>query len=313
MHRRGFLQASLSTGLFFGGAASFTPVQAQETIVGKENSGKLLRPLGLQLSTVTPLLVNDFEGTLARVAEVGYRQVEFSALGLLGRPVAKVTELLDAHQLEAPVGRVSPPLPDNFATLNRLEQRQVFMARGGLEHFLDNVRYSLDIALQMGQKQLVLPALFPDRFQNLDQVKENIDLLNQAGTICAEQGVLFGYHNHDWELKALEGKIPYHMMIEQTDASALSFQLDAYWVTKGGGELKDYLTTFAGRFTSAHLKDINAQGSFEDVGFGLINFPAFIRHAKQVGCDYFFVERDNPPDPFNAIVRSYGYLETMRF
>lgn len=272
-----------------------------------------LERFGLQLSTVTPLLLADFEGTLETVAQIGYPQVEFSAMGFLGRSPEQVRRMLAANGLEAPVGRITPRLPENFFSLSRPDAMKVFQERGQLSFLLDNVSASLDAAAALGQKTLVLPALMPDHFRSLDQVKRNIEVMNQAGELCARQGVVFGYHNHNWELAPLEGTVPYELMIEQTSPDQVTFQLDAYWIAKGGGSLSDYLSRYAGRFSSCHMKDIDAQGDFADVGDGEIDFPRFTREAIAQGAEYFFVERDNPPDPAASIRRSYAYLKQMTY
>jgi sugar phosphate isomerase/epimerase len=152
-----------------------------------------------------------------------------------------------------------------------------------------------------------------EQFQTLDQVKRNIELMNQAGELCGEQGVMFGYHNHNWEFVPLEGVVPYDIMLQQTDSDKVTFQMDAYWVTKGGGDLFAYLSRFPGRFSTCHMKDIDDQGDFADVGDGLIDFPRFTREAIAHGAKYFFVERDNPPNPEQSIQRSYTYLRQMTF
>lgn len=304
MKRRQFLAYSTSSALAFGllgGCGNSVP------------GVNRLQNVGLQLSTVTPLMMQDFEGTLARVAEIGYSEVEFSALGHLGRPASYVQQLLQKNNLSAPVGRISPKLPDNFVQMSRQEAFMLFREKGKPEYLLENVRHSLDIALEMGQKYLNLPALMPENFTSGDQVRRNIDLLNQAGEICADDGILFGYHNHDWELKEIDGIIPYELMLEQTAADKVAFQIDAYWIVKGGGSLDDYLTRHAGRFPSCHMKDIDANGDFEDVGHGQIDFPTFTRMAIAQGARHFFVERDNPPDPAGSIVRSYDYLSQMTY
>lgn len=277
----------------------------------QEKTPLRLNKFGLQLSTVTSLMLEDFEGTLARVAEIGYEQVEFSAMGFLGRPTARVQALLAAQGLEAPVGRISPRLPLNFFQLPRDQARKVFVERGRPEYLLDNVKHALEAAVAMEQRYLVLPALMPDNFQNLDQVKANIELMNRAGDLCAAQGVVFGYHNHNWELAPMEGVIPYDLMIEETDPDKVTFQLDAYWIVKGGGNLSSYLARYPGRFSTCHLKDIDGNGDFADVGSGTINFPKFTKEALAQGTQYFFVERDNPPQPAESIQRSYQYLQQM--
>ena len=276
-------------------------------------SGRKLESFGLQLSTVTPLMLKDFEGTIARVAEIGYREVEFSAMGFLGRPVEYVQSLLAENELSAGVGRVDPRLPEGFFALPMQEAMGVYRQRGGLEFFIDNVKHSLDIALAMNQKFLNLPAFMPDAFTSLDGVKRVVDLLNEAGDMCAEQGVRFGYHNHDWEFAEVEGVIPFDYMLANTPADKVGYQLDVYWVTKAGHDPVSLLTDHAGRFPSLHLKDIDAQGDFANVGSGLIDFPRVVRAALKQNTSHFFVERDNPPTPESAIVESYNYLSKMTY
>jgi len=319
MRRRTLVKAATSSLLLPVGLAGVTGCQqigtnpAPATGSSASASQHRLDTFGLQLSTVTNLMLADFEGTLESVANIGYQQVEFSALGFLGRSAADIRGLLEKFSLQAPVGRVTPRLPGDFYTLPRAEAMKIYAARSQPRYFLDNVSHSLESAVALGQGYLVLPALTPDNFATLDQVKRNIELLNEAGVLCAKRNVIFGYHNHNWELTPIDGVVPYDLMIEQTDKHRVTFQLDAYWIRKGGGDLSDYLNRYAGRFATCHLKDIDADGDFADVGAGLIDFPRFTREALAQGAKYFFVERDNPPEPQASIQRSYNFLQQMTF
>ena len=281
--------------------------------LAEQNVVRRLTDFGLQLSTVTSMVLQDFEATLREVAEIGYTQVEFSAMGFLGRSAEYAKGVLADTGLEAPVGRVSPVLPEGVFQMPREEAMGIFAERGQAKYLVENVTRTLKDAHVLGQRIINLPALLPSEFQSLDQVKRNIEYLNAAGEVCGKEGVMFGYHNHDWELAPIDGVIPYDLMIEQTDPDKVSFQLDSYWIVKGGGDLSDYLRRYAGRFNSCHLKDIDSNGDFEDVGHGLIDFPRFITESLEAGAEYFFVERDNPPDPGSAIRRSFEYLRNMTF
>ena len=304
MHRRHFVKY---------GALGLVSLASARSWAAAMPAGEKLRNFGLQLSTVTPLMQKDFEGTLARVAEIGYRQVEFSAMGFLGRPANYVQSLLLQNQLAAPVGRITPRLPDDFFTLPLKQAMAVYRQQGALEFFLDNVKYSLDVALSMEQKFLNLPAFMPDHFATLNGVKRVVELLNEAGELCAKEGVLFGYHNHDWEFAEVDGVNPFEYMLENTQEGKVGYQLDVYWVAKAGGSALDVMARHAGRFPSLHLKDIDSSGDFADVGYGEIDFPAVVRAALAQGTQHFFVERDNPPDPESSITRSFGYLDKMTF
>ncbi|MBT7877713.1 MAG: sugar phosphate isomerase/epimerase [Gammaproteobacteria bacterium] len=309
MLRRDFLYLTsgvvLSSG-FLGSCSQYLVPQETPEISKLAN-------IDLQLSTVTSMMIKDFEGTLARVAEIGYDQVEFSAMGFLGREAGYVQQLLAKNNLGAPVGRITPVLPEGFLQLPRDEAYQLFRERSKPEFLLENVNNSIGDAEHLGQKYLNLPAMMAEHFATMDQVKRNIELLNQAGDLCAEHGILFGYHNHNWELAPIDGVVPYDLMLEQTDPGKVGFQMDAYWIVKGGGNLDDYLTRFPGRFPSCHMKDIDTKGDFADVGDGEIDFPAFTRKAIAQGTKHFFVERDNPPEPEQSIERSYAYLNQMTF
>lgn len=317
MKRRDVLSA-LPLGALAAWTAGCAPAQDEGTeMSGAAADGtagrRKLTEFGLQLSTITPLLMADFEGVLAQVAAIGYRQVEFSALGFLGRPVSLVAELLETNGLQAPVGRVSPKLPDGFAAMTGGEQRATFLTHAGPDYLLDNVRWGLEVTEVLGQKHLVLPALMPENFTTLDQVEQSIDLLRRAGEICAGAGVQFGYHNHDWEFKAVDGVVPYDLMLETIEPELMAYQLDVYWVVKGGRDPLEYLSAHPGRFPSCHLKDIDDDKDFADVGYGNIDFPAFVSAAKEAGTEYYFVERDGPPEPMRTARRAFAYLEQMTY
>src|SRR2546429_6681158 len=61
--------------------------------------------IGLQLYTVRHQMEKDLEGTIARVAATGYREVEFA--GYFGKSPRDVRALLDHHGLSSPSSHVS--------------------------------------------------------------------------------------------------------------------------------------------------------------------------------------------------------------
>jgi sugar phosphate isomerase/epimerase len=266
---------------------------------------------GLQLSTLNRLMNDEFFETLSLISEMGYSVVEFSAGGFLGRDPQRVKEHLAQTGLVAPVGRVTPDFPANYRSLPREEQRAISSSLRGADNLIRSVRHALTITVDMGQKYLNIPAIPDTEFSSRAKVENVARLLNEAGKICQEQGVLLGYHNHDYEFVEVDGILPYDFLLAETDPELVGFQLDSYWVTKGGGDIMQYLRDHPGRFPSCHLKDIDSQGNFEDVGSGLIDFPAFITLAMEQGSKHFFVERDNPPSPMEAARNSFEYLSRL--
>ncbi len=278
-----------------------------------EYSQKKLKKFGLQLSTITASMATDFEGTLAKVASIGYRQVEFSALGFLGREVLEVKDLLAKNRLSAPVGRVAFNVPPAFMSMPRDQQVKVFGSQSSLNSLKERIKTSISDCKVLGQKYLIIPAIMPHIFSDMSQVKDMIGSLRESGQRCRDHGILLGYHNHNWEFEEVDGVVPYEIMLQELDPDYFTFQLDSYWVRKANKDLQEILTDYAGRFITCHLKDIDAEGDFEDVGHGQIDFPGFIRKAKKQGAKYFFVERDTSDAPLESIKRSFQFLKDMKF
>ena len=303
IHRREFLKAGAGSLLVAGAAA----LRAQAP------GSRRLEKIGLQLSTVTALMLEDFEGTLREAADIGYDQVEFSARGFLGRDVSEVRALLAELGLEAPLGRVSWSPPDGYDSLSREQQRALRGGGSSPEVWMESVERSLDDAVALGQESLIMPGMSTENFQSMERIEATAAFFNRAGAMCRERGVMFGFHNHAYEFVPVNHRIPYDFLIEETDPQLVTFQLDAYWMTKAGGNLSEYLARYPGRFSSCHMKDIDTSGDFADVGDGTIDFPKFTREALAAGAKHFFVERDNPPHPAESMRRSYAYLKQMTF
>lgn len=305
MRRRELLYASMFLPFF--GAKRLDPVRFGD----KEM--KRLKSFGLQLSTITPILANDFEGTLAKVSQIGYRLVEFSAMGYLGREAEEVKDLLAKYQLKSPVGRVAFKVPPNFMSLPREEQMKIFGQQGTMESLQDRIADSISDCRIMGQKILVIPAIMPHVFSDMDQINNMLKVLKESSKRCADAGITLGYHNHNWEFNEVDGVLPFDLMLQEMPSATFTFQLDTYWVRKAGRNLIEMLENNPGRFSTCHFKDINIDGDFEDVGHGQIDFPEFTREAIKRGAKYFFVERDTSPDPMESIRRSFAYLQTMKY
>ena len=144
--------------------------------------------------------------------------------------------------------------------------------------------------------------------------------LNRAGRMAREVGLRLGYHNHNWEFFPLTddpSKTAYDVLIEETDRRYVHFELDLFWVTRGARDPVDLLRRLDGRVRQFHVKDISQNGSFEDPGQGLIDFPR-IFGTQEV--EEYIVERDDagspPRTPEQALDTArigYQFLRTVRF
>jgi sugar phosphate isomerase/epimerase len=107
--------------------------------------------------------------------------------------------------------------------------------------------------------------------------------------------------------------VPYDILLESTDPSVVEFELDLYWITDGGGDPLAYFARWPGRFPLVHIKDKAADGRMVDVGAGRIDWKAILHRRKEAGIRHYFVEHDDPPDPFASVAASFDYLNRLDF
>lgn len=245
------------------------------------------RPIGLQLYTVRRQLAEDFEGTLARVAEIGYREVEFA--GYQGRAPAEVRRILDANGLVAPSAHV------DFAALG------------------ENREATLAAARDIGHRYLAIASI-PQRDRNADGYRRVAEQFNRFGERASAAGLEFAYHNHDFEFVALDGgTLGYDLLLTETDPRLVKLELDLYWVTRGGGDPLAYFARWPGRYPMVHAKDMDGtpERGMTEVGSGIIPFDAIAARAEQAGIRHWFVEHDNPAAPLESIRRSFEGLRRV--
>ncbi len=272
MNRRGFVAGVLATG--FGGVL---PLRAQDS------GGTELSP-GLQLYTIRRLMRDDVPSSLALVAGIGYRHVEFA--GYYDYPASELRHMLDDLGLAAPAAHVS----------------QADMT--------DNLDGAIESALIMGHRYLVVPAINPESRASLDGYYRMAEQFNAWGEACNGAGLRFAYHNHAFEFESADGQVPYDVLLDETDPALVEFELDLYWIRAGGRSELDYFERYPGRFTLWHVKDMDTEGEMADVGDGVIDFAALL-DRDDTGVRYAFVERDDSPDPDSTIRRSYSALAQM--
>ena len=246
-----------------------------------------LERIGVQLYTVRSLMESDFEGTLRQVAAIGYDEVEFA--GYFGRGPAEVKALLAEVGLRAPACHVS------------------------LDTLRGDLAATLDAARTVGHDYVVCPWLAPEERGSAAGYRALAGLFNEVGAACREAGLRFAYHNHEFEFENVDGQVPMDLLIEGTDSSLVHFEIDLFWITKGGRDPLAYFARYPGRFPLCHVKDMADGGTMVDVGAGRIDFSAIFARSEEAGLRHYFVEHDQPADPIASIAASHAYLEGLTF
>lgn len=246
-------------------------------------------PIGIQLYTLRSLLERDFDGTLARVAGIGYREVEFA--GYYNRTPSQIVEVLRRTGLRAPSAHIGLTADD------------------------EGWKRAMADAKVIGHEWAVIPWLDPSQRKNADDWKRLLDRINRLAPITRDAGLRLAYHNHDFEFGASpSGGTFLDSLITNTDPALVDFEMDVYWVTKAGSDPLALMAKYPRRFPLLHLKDSTPAPArnITEVGSGTVDFPAILRRGHEQGLKHAFVEQDNAADPLASARTSYDYLASLR-
>lgn len=245
--------------------------------------------LGIQLYTVRDAMKRDLPGTLAAVATLGYREVEFA--GYFGRTPAEIRRLIDDHGLTAPSTHL------------------------GLDDVTDRFDALAETAHVVGHRYLTVASLDMRTIRTVDDWRRVADAFNKAGVRAKAAGLRFAFHNHSVEFAAVDGRLPMDILLGGTDPALVTFELDLYWAVKAGFDPRTLFARFPGRFELVHLKDATAAPAREmtDVGAGTMDWRGILAQHAAAGIRHYFVEHDHPADPMDSIRKSANYLKALRF
>ena len=247
--------------------------------------------IGLELYTVRTEMQKDVAATIARVAQIGYREVEFA--GYFRLSPEQVRGLLDQNGLTSP---------------------SVHTAIEILERDFDTAAAAAKI---IGHEMLIVPSLNTRTLTDTAAWKGIAMRFNSLGQKAHDAGLRFGFHNHASEATPMaDGARPYDVLLGETDASLVDFQMDLYWMIKAGGDPLAYFAAYPGRFRSVHVKDATAapELAMRDVGAGKIDWKKIFAKHSQAGIQHYLVEHDAPgADPFASVKASHDYLAKLEF
>lgn len=282
--RREFLTA---VGALAGAAA----LPQQAACAPRRPERRRLERIGIQLYSVRTEMERDMPATLARLAEIGYREVEFA--GYFGRSPAQVRALLEANRLAAPSTHVGYDL-----------------LRSGWDKALDD-------ALAAGHAFVTVPWLPEEARRTRDDWRRTADAFNRAAERARARGLRFAYHNHDFEFRDVDGDTLFDTLLQHTDPSLVEYEMDVYWTVRAGRDPLAYLRRHPSRFALLHIKDSAGPPAHTmvDVGAGTIDFAAILAldARQQSAVRHVFVEHDQPADPLAFAKRSYDHLSRLEY
>lgn len=194
--------------------------------------------IGLQVYSVREAMAKDLLGTLKKVAEIGYSQVEFANHHAdddygIGHGVDAVTvkAALDDFGLGVIANHVGPIHKDN------IEQIAEYNKILGNDVIVEGIGF----------------------WTNRDEVLAFAEALNNKGQFLKQYGMEFYYHNHFMEHQEFQGESVFETLISHTDPELVKFEIDMYWSFRAGVEHpEEFVASLGNRCTLVHLKDFPA-------------------------------------------------------
>jgi sugar phosphate isomerase/epimerase len=314
--RRHFMQATAAAAAATTVSGSFFGLHADP----------LGLPVGLQLYTVGADMQKDFDGTLKKIADIGYRVVEGASYqSFQGKSAADLRKSFSAVGLKCPSAHV---VQTSMST-DDLAKLIDFCHDLGLEYM---ICATAQIGPPAGRPD---PNMTPDqrraaaaaRLNSLtaDDFKKVADQFNAIGTQVNKAGMQFGYHNHALEFKPFsDGTTGFDVLVQNSQKGTVNYELDCGWVTYAGHDPVALLKKYSDRIKLLHVKDQKSgyQPSLgfggaptTEVGKGIVDWKAVFEAAKKAKISYYFVEQEPPfteMPPLDAIKVSYDYLHALK-
>ena len=250
--------------------------------------------VGLQLYSVRESMAKDFEGTLTAVRDMGYEYVEFA--GYFGKTSDEIKEVLDRLGLKC----VS------------VHQR--------LEFFDDDPVGKMNYLKNFGVKYVVVPWHDKSNLAGGPGWEDTVKKFTNYAKLFKENGLVLGYHNHDFEFEKLDGKYLHDYLFEAIDSDNFVPEFDTCWLRYAGLAPESKIREYAGRVEIVHLKDfvcenfasgpvydlITTDGKdggkkptkeenkfeFRPVGMGLQDFKTILEACEESGTETVIVEQD---------------------
>jgi len=275
-------------------------------LVSQYGCGKAALPgIALQLYTIRDAMAVDVPGSLKKVGDAGYKYLELASYAdgkFYGYEPGEFKKLVTGMGMEI------------LSSHTQVEAEGIT---------LDNAQKMAEDHAKLGVRYCIQPWIVEEARTTIASYQKMAADWNKVGGIMKDHGIVFGYHNHNFEFDVVEGKIPYFdIMLAELDKDLVTMELDMFWTTKAGRDPVDIIKKYPGRFQLFHMKDMytseapyfttEGEDDFAPVGAGIIDFKAILAVKDIAGMKYMVVEQDLSKNgtPFDDIKTSITNLQT---
>ncbi|HEX4229369.1 MAG TPA: sugar phosphate isomerase/epimerase [Bryobacteraceae bacterium] len=227
-------------------------------------------PIGLEMYSVRNELQTDLMGTIRKVGEMGYQDMEFFA------PYYTWTtdQAKDVRKLLDDIGVKC------LSTHNALSNYKP-----------ENIQKAIDLNKILGTHFIVIASSY--RAQTLEDWRRIADSLTEGANKLRPVGLRGGYHNHQTEFTPLDGKRPIEVIAANTPKDFM-LQLDVGTCIEVGADPVAWINANPGRINSLHLKDWSKAKGYRCL-FGEGSAPwkqIFSAAEKTGGVEFYLIEQE---------------------
>jgi sugar phosphate isomerase/epimerase len=286
-------------------AASCVPAILQ---AATKQQTKFDQPLGLQLFAIRAELTKDFNGTLHRVAAMGFKEIEFA--GYFGKTAQELKSVADSLNLRCISGH------HGGADLEtRSDEILDFANTLGLQCIVCSTPKSLNAENKKLPWNELMHSFTPDDW------KANAEIFNRFGEKARKRNIQFAYHNYCTEFRPQGDFVPYDELMRLTDKQFVKIQLDCGWAEAASVSSLALLRKYKDRVVSLHLKDLKTKPDTVKpeatpnvpLGKGIIDWTTLLQQAVDSGINHYFLEHEPPyVEPiFDSLAASIKYLSNI--
>ncbi|MEH7418563.1 sugar phosphate isomerase/epimerase [Neobacillus drentensis] len=279
--------------------------------------------IGLNLFSVFKELNDDYFGTLEKVAEMGYKNIELITLNF-----ANGKRYSDTFTISAIKQKFNELGLHAFAAHEGVPPGQSIMDNDWDKIIAENA--------ELECKSIVFPMAFISGQEDTLQTAQHLNIIGEK---CKEAGISFYYHNHAHEFKRVGEKSLFDLLVENTNPEFVKFELDLVWAIRGGYNPLSLLEKLGSRCDLIHQKDLgkhvilvnlfSAMNGEEDpnpmklyteyvkptdfvnLGTGIVNFEETYKKLSELGfIRYAIVENEGQiVDKFTSIKSDLNVME----
>ena len=257
------------------------------------------KQIALQMYSLRDDLKKDLKGTIEKMGKMGYTDLEAAGFG---------------------DGKFYGMEPEAFKALVEANGMKLVSSHAGPNYTGDQASWdaamiwwdaAIDAHKRAGCSFIIKPSMGEYPYKNKESLKKTCDYFNSIGEKCKAKGIRFGYHNHNHEFTKItdSDELVYDFMIKNTDPKKVTFEMDVYWVYKGGQQAVEYFNKYPKRFELLHIKDEKEVGAS-----GLIDFKGVYDNLSKAGTKFAIVEVEQYGyEPLVSVQKSIDFLNAAPY